>query len=471
MSYSKLTCTALLAAAVVLLVFGCGEKSDEETAISDHPEVSITVVSNSDVHGWIEMTLSQTPPMMAEAGEDYAWLLFDGGSLLRFNGTDGKWKAYCLENINGIIDFALNGETPVFITDTEYLVFSDNTCEAVSELLPEGFSPLELEISNGDIAILGVNGSLAIREGNAFTVYLYSGEELNPQGDLQRIGPDWIFMLEEGGLALFDPSVALWQFEESPDGDILASSDNILFLGFNDSIYVRTLPGEWSYHSDGRLYDGGLMLAGNAISTVMSPGEMIAEAPSFEPVRLFAMQNFQRPIWAIDDLGVTVYTDLGSVKTSLPYYETQRVSCSMSGQSASGMQGSTDSIEDIIQAGGGTFRIYESVSIRPDPFTEFSSEGRDARRNIEIISIEEFRLVGITLDPVGGDQAMVEDGYGVPYILYEGTVLANNSHIAEITSNEVIVIQDVIVDYSARGGGETTIPTIYSLRLHEEGGL
>ena len=193
--------------------------------------------------------------------------------------------------------------------------------------------------------------------------------------------------------------------------------------------------------------------------------------PSFEPSRLFAMSSFQQPVWAIDDLGITVYTGLGSVETSLPYYETQRVSCSMAGQSSSGNQGSSESVNDIIQAGGATFRIYESVSIRPDPFTEFSTEGRDARRTLDIISVEEFRLIGITLDPVGGDQAMVEDGIGVPYILYEGTVLANNSHVAEITSNEVIVIQDVIVDYSARGGGETTIPTIYSLRLHEEGGL
>ncbi|MCD4701544.1 MAG: hypothetical protein K8S24_06775 [Candidatus Aegiribacteria sp.] len=469
MSILKLTYTALLAAAV-FLAFGCGNSTDETTAAVDHPGVSITVVSGSDVYGWIEITLSQAPPIMAEAGEDNAWLLFEGGTLLRFSRMDGRWKAYCLEDISNILDFDMKGETPAFVTDSEYLVFNYNSCEAISESLPDGFSPMELEISNNDIAVLGTNGDLAIREEDAFTVYSFP-EDLNPRGDLQRIGPDWIFRLEGGGLALFDPSVALWQFEDSPDGDILASSDNILFIGFNDTVFVRTSPGEWNYHSDGRLYDGGLVLAENGISTVMSPGEIIADAPSFEPVRLFAMECFQEPVWAIDDLGITVYTGLGSVETSLPYYDTQRVSCSMAGQNPSGMQGSAESVNDIIMAGGGTFRIYESVSIRPDPFTEFSSEGMDARRNLETISVEEFRLVGITLDPVGGDQAMVEDGMGVSYILYESTVLAKNSHVAEITSNEVIVIQDVIVDYSARGGGETTIPTIYSLRLHEEGGL
>jgi hypothetical protein len=470
MNFSRLTFTALLAAAVVLLTFGCGGGEVEETAAVDSPEASITVVSNSEVQGWMEMTLTEASPIMAGAGEDYAWLLFDGGSLLRFSENNGRWNAYNLEDVSGILDFALKGETPAFITDTDYIVFNSAECEAVSEPLPEGFSPMELEISNDDVAILGQNGDLAIREEDGFQVYTCP-DDISPKGNLMRIGPDWIFLMEGGGLAMFDPSVDLWQFEESPDGDILASSDNILFIGVNDSVFVRTLPGEWSYHSDGRLYDGGLVLAGNGISTVMSPGEVIAEAPSFDPARLFSMKRFLEPIWAIDDIGVTVYTGIGSVETTLPYYETQRVSCSMAGQSAGGLRGSTDSVDDIIQAGGGTFRIYESVSIRPDPFNEFSIEGRDARRNIETISVEEFRLVGITLDPVGGDQALVEDGIGVPYLLYEGTILANNSHVAEITSNEVIVIQDVIVDYSARGGGETTIPTIYSLRLHEEGGM
>ncbi len=468
MSNSRLTYLALLTAAAVFLVSSCGEGNDNETAAVQHPETSYTVVPNTDVHGWIEIALSQTPPVLAESGEDCAWLLFEGGSLLRFN--DGRWKAYSLENIDSILDLDLIGETPALLTENSLIVFNEISCDAISELLPEGFSPIDLEISNNDVAIMGSKGELAIMEEDGFTVYS-PDEELNPVGDLQRIGPDWIFMLEDGGLVLFDASVALWQYEESPDGDILTSSDNILFIGVGDSILVRTMPGEWDYHSDGRLYAGGLVLADNSISTVMSPGDMIAEAPSFEPARLFAMQNFQEPVWAIDDLGVTVYTDLGSIETSLPYYETQQVSCSMSGQRSSGTRGSAESVEDIISSGGGTFRIYESVSVRPDPFNEFSNEGRDSRRNLESISIEEFRLVGITLDPVGGDQAMVEDGIGVPYILYEGTVLANNSHVAEITSNEVIVIQDVIVDYSARGGGETTIPTIYSLRLHEEGGL
>ncbi len=464
---NKLICTALL---VSVVITGCGGSSNEETAIVDHPGSNITVIDNQDVYGWIEMTLSQSPPIMAVAGNNTAWLLFQGGSILSFNRADGKWKAYQLDDMGSVLDFDLMGDTPAFLTETDFIVFDDDKCEAVSESLPEGFSPISLAFSDNDVAILGSGGEIAIKEDDEFIIYS-STEDLNPMGDLQRIGPDWIFSLQGGGIALFDPSVALWQFEESPEGSTIASSDNILFAGVNDSILVRTSPGVWKYHSDGRLYDGGLVLDDDGISTVMSPGDVIAEAPSFEPAKLFAMGNFQNPIWAIDDLGMTVYSGLGTIETSLPYYETRQVSCTMSGQNAGGMQGSAESVSDIIQAGAGTFRIYESVSIRPDPFTEFTSESRDARRNVEEISVEEFRLVGITLDPVGGDQAMVEDGMGVPYILYEGTVLANNSHVADITGSEVIVIQDVIVDYSARGGGETTIPTIYSLRLHEEGGL
>jgi hypothetical protein len=407
---------------------------------------------------------------MAETGENTAWLLFDGGNLLRFSTQSGRWKSYTLDGIGDLIDFQLCGESPVLLTSTEIHIFDEEKAETVSEPLPEGFSPMELTISGEDLAILGTTGRIAVMGDEGLELYQPT-EEVAPLGGLCRIGPDWIYLQEGGGLVLFDPSVDLWQYEESPEGDMLAASSNILFIGHNDSVLVRTSPGQWQFHAQGRLYDGGLLLTDGGISSVMSPGELLAESPAFIPSALLAMEYFSEPIWAVDDMGMTVYSGLGMVETSLPYYETQRVSCSMAGQSTGGMQGSPASVSDMIQSGGGTFRIYESVSIRPDPFTEFSTETRDARRDLETISVEEFRLVGITLDPVGGDQAMVEDGIGVPYVLYEGTVLANNSHVAEITSNEVIVIQDVIVDYSARGGGETTIPTIYSLRLHEEGGL
>ena len=66
---------------------------------------------------------------------------------------------------------------------------------------------------------------------------------------------------------------------------------------------------------------------------------------------------------------------------------------------------------------------------------------------------------------------MVEDVNGVPYILYVNSELANNTRIAEITANEVIVIQEVTVDYGPERGGTASIPTIYTMRLHEEGGL
>ncbi|MBD3277413.1 MAG: hypothetical protein GF388_03850 [Candidatus Aegiribacteria sp.] len=457
----------LLAAVAVFLFSGCGE-TDEEASINE-TEPSITVVADSAVSGWIEMTLSQEPPVMIEAGGNSVWLYFQGGNLLEFSRGTGKWKSYKLE-VEDLVDIALLGDVPLFITESEFMVFSHEDAELAAAELPDGFTPLDLTAAGGDVAVLGDDGSLAIREEGDFTVYSCD-DNLTPSGGLNRIGPDWVFMLNDGRLALFDPSVDLWQFEDAPAGEVLASSSNILFIGAEDSIFARTTPGEWIFHSNGRLYNDGLLITDNGISTVLTPGEIIAGKPAFEPHELIAMEDYEAPIWAVDDLGLTVYTDLGSVETRLPYYETQQVSCSMAGQSTGGMQGSAESVEQVMQAGGGTFRIYESVSVRPDPFSEFSTETQDARRSLESIAVEEFRLVGITLDPVGGDQAMVEDGLGVSYVLYEGTALANNSHVAEITSNEVIVIQDVVVDYSARGGGETTIPTIYSLRLHEEGGL
>jgi hypothetical protein len=462
--------TALLAAALLLMLSGCGDNSEQETSNLGQDDVSITVVDGTDVHGWMDMALSQTPPLLAESGDNTLWLLFDGGNLLRFSSESGKWKSYLMEGLDDVVDFSLSGEIPVLLTGNELLIFSDENSEVATESLPETLTPMELSVVDDQLAVLGSDGEIAVMTEEGLQLF-EPDEAIQPSGDLCRIGPDWVYRAEDGGIVLLDPSVALWQREETPPCDMMTSSSNVLFLARNDSVFVRTAPEEWEFHAQGRLYDSGLLLNDDGISSVLSPGEVIAGRPGFDPSDLLAMNQFQEPIWAMDEMGMTVYSAIGMVETNLPYYETQRVSCSLSGQGGGGMQGSAGSISDMMQSGGGTFRIYESVSVRPDPFTEFSTETRDARRNLESISVEEFRLVGITLDPVGGDQAMVEDGLGVSYVLYEGTVLANNSHVAEITSNEVIVIQDVIVDYSARGGGETTIPTIYSLRLHEEGGL
>ena len=470
MSFSKGTLTALLMTAGVFIFSGCNNADDSAT-MTDQTGTAVTVVSHPDVHGWIELTLSQAPPLLTDAGAVSTWLLFEGGNLLEFSISDAKWKAYFIEGITDVLDLDVLGENPVLLTENELLTFSAFDCEIIHEALPEGFKPVELEIRSGNVAILDETGAVAIRSESGFEVFS-PNLQLEPVGDLQLIGQDWIFRLQDGGIALLDPSIDLWQFEDTPDGYVLASSHNILYIGSGDDIFVRTAAGEWNFHSSGHMYSDGLVLTEKGISSVIAPDEILAESPSFTPSELLSLDHFREPFWAIDDQGMTVFTELGSVETNLPYYETERVFCSLAGQNNEGMQGSAESVEDMILAGSGTFRIYESVSIRPDPFTEFSDEGRDERRDLESISIEEFRLVGITLDPVGGDQALVEDGNGVSYILYEGTNLAYNSHVAEITSNEVIVIQDVIITYSsARGGGETIIPTIYSLRLHEEGGL
>lgn len=470
MSFSKGTLTAaLLMTAGVFIFSGCNE-SDDSAALMNQTDTDVTVVSHPVVHGWIELTLSQAPPLLTDAGEVSTWLLFEGGNLLEFSVSNAKWKAYFIEGVTDVIDFDILGENPVFLTEDEILAFSVEGCEITPEALPEGFKPVELEIQDGNIAILDEKGAIAIRNESGIEVFS-PDTQLEPEGDLQLIGQDWIFRLKGGGIALLDPSLDLWQFEDSPDGYVLAASQNILYMGSDECIFVRTAANEWNYHSSGYLYSDGLIMTEKGISSVITPDEILAECPSFTPSELISLDHFNEPFWAIDDHGITVFTELGSVETNLPYYETERVFCSLAGQNTEGMQGSTESVEDMILAGSGTFRIYESVSIRPDPFTEFTDAGRDARRDLTSISIEEFRLVGITLDPIGGDQALVEDGNGVPYILYEGTDLAYNSHVTEITSNEVIVIQDVIINYSARGGGETTIPTIYSLRLHEEGGL
>ena len=452
------------------LFTGCGD-SEAETSMAPGDSPVVTIIDNQEVHGWVEIALSDAPPAEACSGEGCTWLLFDAGNLLRFDSADGGWSYYCIEDISAgeILDFSVSGDCPVLLTSSSLMTFDPATGEVLSEDLPDGFDPVLIGSAGTTIAMVDEDGDLALRGEEGFDVH-EAPETLSPIGQLVTAGPDWVFMLEEGGIAFYDPAVGLWQLEEAPLAEVLVALDGEIFLGTSGEIVQRTSPSTWETVAEARLYAGGLMLTEQDVRIVSDPDEVLSVRPSFQPAILVGSAGNSEPYWAIDELGLTAYAELGTVDPSLSFYEAERVSCSLAGQSASGM-GSSASVEDMITSASGAFRIYESVSTRPDPFSEFSMESRDIRRTIEDISIEELRLVGIILDPVGGDQALVEDRNNVPYVLYEGTELKNNTHVAEITSVEVIVIQDVIVDYTATGGGVTTIPTIYSMRLQEEGGL
>jgi len=468
MSRYTIALIVLLAAGAVFT--GCGE-TDADTSMINEITPSVTIVDNPEVHGWVEIALAAEAPSNAISGEGCTWLLLDAGNLLRYDLADGDWSYYCIEDISSgeVNGFAVSGDNPVLLTSDHLLTFDTATGEVTSEDLPDGITPVLIGSSGETIAMVDSDGDFVFRGEEGFEIH-EAPQSLDPVGQLLLSGQDWIFMLEEGGIAYFDPSEGLWQFEESPAADIMVALEGEIFLGSDNTVLHRVSPSTWDTLCEGVLYEGGLLLTADGLSSISEPGEILAESPSFQPAMLISSAGAGEPYWAIDELGLTAYAEFGTVNPTLSLYEAERVSCSLAGQDAEEM-GSAVSVEDMIASASGAFRIYESVSTRPDPFTEFSHVSRDIRRSLEQISVEELRLVGITLDPVGGDQALVEDGNNVSYILYEGTELKNNTRVAEITGVEVVVIQDVIVDYTATGGGVTTIPTIYSMRLQEEGGL
>lgn len=269
-------------------------------------------------------------------------------------------------------------------------------------------------------------------------------------------------------LLRYDPEVDLWQEETLPaPGPVLVAGGRI-FVTADGSVLARTGPGDWERVFRGRLC-GDLAVAGHRVIDPAMPSDVVADALPIAPTSL-RRASAGSPVWAVDEMGLMVCAEIGAFETRLSSYDMERIECTLAGQSTASPGGSAG-VTPVLTAASGAFRIYESVSSRPDPFTEFPARRRDLRRPLSEISIEEFRLVGITIDPAGGDQAMVEDVNGVPYILYVNSELANNTRIAEITANEVIVIQEVTVDYGPERGGTASIPTIYTMRLHEEGGL
>lgn len=461
-----------LLASILLLAIaatGCGPRPGADQAAVDEP---VVLVEGPEVSGWMDVSLPGGAPAAFACDAEGAWACFDGGIVLRCSLADGgRWSSFDLGDAEMIvIDAASDGGRLLMLTSAGLVEFEGTGEEASVVAVPEGFVPVSMAIGAGGTALLGSDGSIAVMTGDGFEVARPAAPR-SPVSGLVRFGPDWAYLASDSTLTRYDPDVALWQEEEAPCTGTLAVMDDRLCIGGPGSVLRREAAGEWTEAFPGHLCRGGFAITDAGVVGCSSPVEPIATAPSTVP-DLLCRSGEAGPVWAVDESGVLAWSDIGGIETRMPAWDMQRIECIMAGQTGTGSAPpSTPGMTPLLTAASGAFRIYESVSSRPDPFAEFPPRRRDLRRPLGEIAIEELHLVGITLDPVGGNQAMVEDASGVPYILYVNSELANNTKVADITSNEVIVIQEVTVDYGPERGGVASIPTIYSMRLHEEGGL
>lgn len=451
------------AVALLLLVPACGPGGGEETTGSQGG--TVTIVQPEVVAGWLSVD-TPGPVTAMQADENGVHLLGGSGLLLFWSRETGVWNPVWIQGAEAAFDLALLNGEPVLLTPQEAFIVS----EGQATIIPfQKTSPsLDMASSDGELLVLFQDGSILLNPQTDSLQSFQPGEVL-PRGGLIRAGQDWAWINTDGTLALLDSRVGLYRTENLPDGvTVLAHDGQDLYAGDGSTVYLRTAPGEWASHGPGSLHQSALVMSETGIHSLPG-GAVLAGHFSERPRQICASGS--SPIWLLTDSGLSVWSRLDQVETRLPDYDLARIELSLAGQTG----GQTPSGATGVAASGvavsGVFRIYESVSSRPDPFTEFPTARRDLRRLLGDLSIEELHLVGITLDPSGGDQAMVEDANGVAYILQEGSVLANNTHIAEITSNEVIVVQEVTVGSAMQDGTTTSIPTIYSMRLHEEGGI
>jgi hypothetical protein len=452
---------------LALAATACGPRPDASQAAGLDAEVR--VAEAPPVFGWMDISLPGGAPAALLPDESGAWACYAGGVVLRCDLADGKWRSYSLGPVSSQVISAVTADGALYILSDSALVCFREGAEAVATPLPEGLTPSSVGCSGGEVALLGASGEIAVGVQGGFEIRLPESGLL-PSSRLFRSGPDWVFAANDTLLIRYDPAVDLWQMEALPSAGLFCAAAEQMLLGSAGQVLRRTGPGTWENVCEGRLFDTGMILASTGVVRAADPASAMAPAPAVEP-DILAEGAGAVPVWAADSFGVLAWSELGALETRLPGYDLQRIECTLAGQGGTPASGGTSSVTPVLSAASGAFRIYESVSSRPDPFTEFPARRRDLRRPLDEIAIEELRLVGITLDPAGGDQAMVEDASAVPYILYVGTELANNTRVAEITNNEVIVVQEVTVDYGPDRGGEASIPTIYSMRLHEEGGL
>lgn len=455
----------VLAALLAALSTGCGPGPDR-TGAAASGDGQVAIAERPAPVGWQEVVLPAGPPEVVAVDDGGAWAVFEGGGVLLCSMSDGRWSSFDLGPAAASPVGALSTPAGLLLLSDSALVSFDGT-EAEMTPLPEGFDPAALALDAASApAVLSETGSIAMLAGGAWDVRSPETPATGASG-LAMLGPDWIYT-SGSTLVRYDQAVDLWQYESLPGAGPVLVADGRLFSSSGGEVFERAPDGTWSSVFRGRLC-GDLAVSGQRVLDPASPSEAVAEALPVEPGTVLRASE-GAPLWAVDDAGMLVCAELGAIETRIPGFDMQRIECALAGQTGSAPGGSAG-VTPVLSAASGAFRIYESVSSRPDPFTEFPARRRDLRRPLSEIAIEELRLVGITLDPSGGDQAMVEDVNGVPYILYVDTELANNTRIAEITSNEVIVVQEVTVDYGPEQGGTASIPTIYTMRLHEEGGL
>ena len=449
---------AALSGLLLLLAAGCGEDPPENSASA---EGTVVFQENDPVAGWLQVVLPGEPVAM-EACEDQVWILTGAGVAMGWNGTTGEWSSL---DAPGATDIAVSPEGITILTPFGASICRNGEMSQVT--FGEARTPVSVTETGFGTVVQFTDGAIDLLEGNT------SSEMVEPTGGTPAGEPVFengllAWMNTDGTAFIYTREDGLLQEKTLPEGaERVVLSEGCLLAVCDGSTVAESEDGTWAEYCAGEVFPGGMVRSPDGVA-LEPEGEVIASGLPWEPAAL--CMSADGTMWSLGPEGVAVWSEIGSVETRLPEADITRLTYRAAGQTGGG-SGSGEGVGSTGTSLGGVFRIYESVSSRPDPFTEFPAASRDLRRPIEDLTIEELHLVGITIDPSGGDQAMVEDANGVAYVLREGTVLRNNTRIAEITGNEVIVVQEVTVGSEDDLGGTTSIPTIFSMRLHEEGGL
>ncbi|OPX28145.1 MAG: hypothetical protein B1H09_08295 [Gemmatimonadaceae bacterium 4484_173] len=456
-----------LTVAFFLLAGGCGEKPVDQSQ-AESTAVNVTILEHTPVAGWLDVALPSDAVDMEGAGSD-VWILTADGAVMRWSTGTRDWSAVKtdLPLEESVFDLAAIEGGAAVLSHSTITVFKDDQVTGI--VLSQDKVPCGVSAVDSRVAVLYADGSVDITNQECTELETaVEAAEKSASGSFRSDGSMLAWMNTDGSASRFDVSESLLVETTLPDSttDIYMSQGN-LYAESGGFIYIQNDQNGWDELSAGLITGSDLLYTADGI-TGMDGGEIIAAGLSDQPERICELDD--GTIWSISNGGIAVWTEIGSVETRLPEADMQMIRYRVAGQTGGGASGGSG-VASANVSFGGVFRIYESVSSRPDPFSEFPLSSRDLRRSVGDLTIEELHLVGITLDPTGGDQAMVEDANGVAYVLKEGTVLRNNTHIAEITGNEVIVVQEVTVGAEDGLGGTTSIPTIFSMRLHEEGGL
>lgn len=353
--------SCLFTASIFLMVAGCeNEQVEDDSAVS--ATVQVQIAEQAPVSGWLEVGLPSEPIIMDSFGNDL-WILTVDGYLMKWNNELQEWSAVETDNPLFASDpaFSLSASNGVVALLNKSALFTFRENQVVEFVFTQDVEPLSICAVDDEFAVLFADGSVSLTSGSDLNQIVSSvGKAV--VGSFCTDSENLAWLNQDGTLSLFNISESFLSEISVPDSTVEINLAESLILA-GDGVCISSYNGidGWDSYTQGRATGDNLVYTLDGIKEFNDPNSLTAGLPMC-PVKTCILSDGS--IWSLSDGGLTVWAEIGSIETRIPDADIQMIRYRMAGQTGSSTSGEGIETSDI--SFGGVFRIYESVSSRPD---------------------------------------------------------------------------------------------------------